>query len=184
MHFTEKIHAFNIHWVIGKEFIKWNTTFVSNIISHSLLDMPWLLSLCSTALFISTVWMERWQIFITATKLLSTKVCFQNNISWRRMCNGNFPIAIMTSSNGNIFRVTVDSPHKDQSRGALMSSSIWAWTNGLTNNGDAGDLRRHRGHHYAVTVIDSTFPFALLGKTSILVPPSTDTYLDICVNGT
>ena len=122
--------------------------------------------------------------FITATKQLSTKVCVQNNVSWQGMCNGNLPVAIKTSSNGNIFRVTVDSPHKDQSRGALMSSSICAWTNGLTNNGDAGDLRRHRIHHYAVTVIDSKFPSALLGETSILVPPSTDTYLDICVSGT
>ena len=50
---------------------------------------------------------------------------------------------MMTSSYGNVFRVTgplagsspvpVNSPHKGQWRGA--------------NNREAGDLRRHRGHY-------------------------------------
>ena len=48
-------------------------------------------------------------------------------------------ISMMTSSNGNIFRVTghlggeftpVNSPHKCQWRGALMLSLICAWING------------------------------------------------------
>ena len=63
----------------------------------------------------------------------------------------------MTSSNGNIFRVTgllcgnspvtaVNSPHKGQWRGALMSSLICTWTDSWANNGDAGDLRRYRAH--------------------------------------
>ena len=64
---------------------------------------------------------------------------------------------MMTSSNGNIFRVTgplcgespvpVNFPHKGQWRGALMFSLISAWINGWVNNGEAGDLRRHRGHY-------------------------------------
>ena len=69
----------------------------------------------------------------------------------------------MTSSNGNIFRVTgalweestghlVVSSHKGQWRGALMFSLICAWTNDWTNNRDAGDLRRHCTH-YDVTVM-------------------------------
>ena len=69
----------------------------------------------------------------------------------------------MTSSNGNIFRVTgplwrgfhrspVDSPLKGQWRGALVFSLIYAWTNGWANNRDAGDLRRHHAH-YDVTVM-------------------------------
>ena len=63
----------------------------------------------------------------------------------------------MTSSNGNIFRVTgplcgeftgpVNSPHKGQWRGALMFSLICVWINGWVNNGEAGDLRRHRSHY-------------------------------------
>ena len=53
----------------------------------------------------------------------------------------------MTSSNGNIFRVTGTlrwSPLKGQWRGVLMFSLICAWTNGWANNQDGGDLRRHR----------------------------------------
>ena len=57
---------------------------------------------------------------------------------------------MMTSSNGNIFRVT--GPHKGQWRGALMFSLICAWTNGKANNRDASALSRHRAH-YDVTVI-------------------------------
>ena len=75
----------------------------------------------------------------------------------------------MTSSNGNIFRITgplcgefpghrgiprspVNSPHKGQWRGALMFSLICAWIDGWVNNGEAGDLRPHRAH-YDVTVM-------------------------------
>ena len=46
----------------------------------------------------------------------------------------------------------VNSPHKYQSRGALMFSLICAWTNGWVNNRDVGDLRRHCTH-YNVTVM-------------------------------
>ena len=63
---------------------------------------------------------------------------------------------MMTSSNGNIFRVTGPSCgeftgpgeflHKGQWRGALMFSLICIWINGWVNNHEAGDLRRHRGH--------------------------------------
>ena len=64
---------------------------------------------------------------------------------------------VMTSSNGNIFRVTdlcagnspvpVNSPHKGQWRGALMFSLICVCINGWINNREAGDLRRCRGHY-------------------------------------
>ena len=36
---------------------------------------------------------------------------------------------------------------KSQWRGAWISSLIYAWTNGWTNNGDAGDLRGYRTHY-------------------------------------
>ena len=64
----------------------------------------------------------------------------------------------MTSSNGNIFRVTglselpMNSPHKGRWGGASMFSLICAWTNGWANNRDAGDVGRHR-IHYDVTVM-------------------------------
>ena len=65
---------------------------------------------------------------------------------------------MMTSSNGNIFRVTGSlcgeftgrrwiPPHKGQWRGALMFSLICAWINACVNNRETGDLRRHRAHY-------------------------------------
>ena len=64
--------------------------------------------------------------------------------------NGDFNM--MTSSNGNIFRVT---GHLCQWCGALMFSLICVWINGWVNNREAGDLRRYRVH-YDVTVMKST----------------------------
>ena len=55
-----------------------------------------------------------------------------------------------------IHRSSVNSPHKDQWRGALMFSLIYAWTNSRANNGDTCDLRRHRTH-YDVIVMVSAF---------------------------
>ena len=71
----------------------------------------------------------------------------------------------MTSSNGNIFRVTghlcgkftgprspVNLPHKGQWRGALMFSLIYAWMNDWVNNREAGDLRRQHGHYDVIVM--------------------------------
>ena len=73
---------------------------------------------------------------------------------------------LMTSSNGNIFRV-IDPlcgeftgyrwiPLTKASDADLFAkfALIWSWTNGSVNNRDAGDLRRHRANYY-VTVISS-----------------------------
>ena len=51
-----------------------------------------------------------------------------------------------------IHRSPVNSPHKGQWSGALIFFLICAWINGWVNNGEAGDLRRHRTH-YNVTVL-------------------------------
>ena len=56
-----------------------------------------------------------------------------------------------------IHRSPVTSPHKGQWRGDFMFSLNWAWINGWVNNGEAGDLRRHRSH-YDVTVMDLEVP--------------------------
>ena len=63
---------------------------------------------------------------------------------------------MMTSSNGNFFRVTgllcgnspvtIEFPSQSQWRGALIFSLICAWINRWVNNREAGDMRRHRGH--------------------------------------
>ena len=68
---------------------------------------------------------------------------------------------MMTSSNGNIFRVTChlagnslasgEFPAQSQWRIALMFSLICVWINGWVNR-EAGDLRRYRAH-YDVTVM-------------------------------
>ena len=46
-----------------------------------------------------------------------------------------------------IHRSPVNSPHKGQWRGALMSSLIYAQINGWVNNREAGILRCHRAHY-------------------------------------
>ena len=51
-----------------------------------------------------------------------------------------------------IHRSQVNSPYKGQWRGALMSSLICPWINSWVNNGEAGDLGRHRAH-YDVTAM-------------------------------
>ena len=53
-----------------------------------------------------------------------------------------------------IHRSPVNSQHKGQWRRALMFSLIYTRINGRVNNGEAGDLRRHRAH-YDVTVMRS-----------------------------
>ena len=71
---------------------------------------------------------------------------------------------MMTSSNGNILRVTGPmcgkftghrwiSFTKGQWRGALIFSLICAWTNRWANNRDAGDLSRHRAHYYVIVMV-------------------------------
>ena len=51
-----------------------------------------------------------------------------------------------------IHRSTVNSPHKDQWRGALMFSLICARINGWVNNGEAGDLRRYRAQYDVIVM--------------------------------
>ena len=65
---------------------------------------------------------------------------------------------MMTSANGNIFRVTGhlcgDFPHEGQWRGAFMFSLNCTWINRWVNTREAGDFRRRRAH-YDVIVMTS-----------------------------
>ena len=73
---------------------------------------------------------------------------------------------MMTSSNGNIFRLTgplCGEFTKGQWSGALMFSLICAWTNGWVNNRDAGDLRRHRAHYDVTEMCRNTGNTVTLG---------------------
>ena len=65
-------------------------------------------------------------------------------ISWWRHQMETFS-ALLALCAGN-------STHKGQWHGALKFSLICTWINGWVNNGEAGDLRRHRTH-YHVTVM-------------------------------
>ena len=76
--------------------------------------------------------------------------------------------AIMTSSNGNIFRVTGSLwgiPLTKASDGALMFSLNCAWTKRSANNRYAGDVIRHRAH-YDITVmcLSMNGPFSLCAR--------------------
>ena len=61
-----------------------------------------------------------------------------------------------------IHRSPVNSPQKGQWRGALMFSLICAWTNGLPNNREAGDLRRHCAHYDATVELTILFSWVSL----------------------
>ena len=74
-------------------------------------------------------------------------------ISWWRRQMETFS-ALLAFVRG-IHLSPADSPHKAQWRSALMFSLIHAWTNGWTNNRDAGDLRRHRAHYDIIVMITS-----------------------------
>ena len=79
----------------------------------------------------------------------------------RCRCNSLENRVMMTSSNGNIFRVTdhlcgeFTGPRwipRTKASDALMFSLISVWINGWVNNRETGDLRRYRVH-YDVTVM-------------------------------
>ena len=57
---------------------------------------------------------------------------------------------------GNL-RSPVNSPHKDQWRGALVLSFICTKTHGWVNIRDAGDLRRHRAHCDVYITLEAAF---------------------------
>ena len=52
-----------------------------------------------------------------------------------------------------IHRSPVNSAHKGQLRGASIFSLICAWINNWVNNGEAGDLRRHRSHYDVIVMM-------------------------------
>ena len=79
-------------------------------------------------------------------------------------------LIMTTSSNGNIFRVTGPLcgeftgqwwiPRTNTSDAELWRF-LWSapWINGWVNNGEAGDLRRHRAHYYVIVMEACTFVY-------------------------
>ena len=90
----------------------------------------------------------------------------------------------MTSSNGNIFRVTGPlcgevtrdlwiprTKASDAELGCFILSA--PWINGWVNNGDAGDLRRHHAHYYVI-VMSSRNEWRMQRRRTwnIILPPT------------
>ena len=105
----------------------------------------WLGAVQATSHYLNQWRLVCWRIFAS----LSLNELFQHDdvIKWKHFPR-YWPFV------RGIHRSPVNSPHKGQWRGALMFSLICVWINGWVNNGEAGDLRRHRGH-YDVNVMKS-----------------------------
>ena len=90
-------------------------------------------------------------MFSLACLLIANTKNYKKWVSFR--CGMDF---MLTSWKGNISALLAlwreSTPHKGQSRRALMFSLICAWTTGWINDLDGGDLRRHRAH-YDVTLM-------------------------------
>ena len=89
----------------------------------------------------------------------------------------NARLRVMTSSNGNIFRVTGPlcreftghrwiPHHKSQWRGALIFSLICFWINAWVNNREADDLRRHCPHYDVIVMVSQPLSVEVLVMAS------------------
>ena len=76
-------------------------------------------------------------------------------------------VSMMTSSNGNIFRVTGPlcgefTGHRWLPHTKAIDAELWCflwsapWINGWVNNREAGDLRRHRAHYDVIVMVKGT----------------------------
>ena len=96
-----------------------------------------------------------------------------------------------------IHRSPVNCPHKGQWRGALMFSLICPWTNGSVNNGEAGDLRRHRAHYDVIEMTKTFIPsipqsniidlwnmYSSLGKCELFSMEHTYDTMPSCISDT
>ena len=97
--------------------------------------------------------------------MLPTKVMeITRMMQYHMTSNVQGSLCMMTSSNGNIFRVTGHlcgkftghrwiSHTKASEGGALMFTLICARKNGWVNNGEAGDLRRYLAHYDVIVMV-------------------------------
>ena len=92
------------------------------------------------------------------TSLATLYICvyIYTNIWWRHQMKTFF--ALLAQWRG-IHRSPVNSPHKDQWRGALMFPLICAWISVWANNREAGDLRRHLAYHDVIAMLYSSHLF-------------------------
>ena len=98
-----------------------------------------------------TVWrihLADWRTAARSGVLIDTQVGIgphDDVITWKHFSR-NWPFV------RGIHRSSVNFLHKGQWCGALMFSLICAWINGWVNNGEVGDLRRHRTHYDATVM--------------------------------
>ena len=98
---------------------------------------------------------------ISKSIMATAPSCIDNSQRSTTLLAADSATIMMTSSNGDIFRVTGHLCGKftgpgefpAQLRGDLMVSLICAWIHGWVNNGEAGDLKRHRAHYDVIVVI-------------------------------
>ena len=93
-----------------------------------------------------------WSLLLSLLVPLLGTCIFYSESLWRHQTE-TFSASLAICA--GISPIPVNSPQKGQWRGALMISLIYAWINGWINNGEGGDLRRHRTH-YDVTVMNYT----------------------------
>ena len=107
--------------------------------------------------------------YLSLPLILAASTHVHKSDSWWRLKWKHFPR--YWSFAGGIHRPPVNSPHKGQWRGALMSTLICAWTNGWVNSPDADDLRRHRVHHNVTVMCCCCLP-GVLGVAVVLGSPA------------
>ena len=84
--------------------------------------------------------------------------------------------------------VPLNSPYSGQWGGALVFSVVCVWINDWVNNREAGDLRRHRGHHNVNVMIIANVKWAKWSTVNVLVLliatfMSSKTFREWLVNG-
>ena len=127
-------------------------SFLNKLLWPKIIDLHRIISLflswCRRHLQMRLLWM--WILNIISFKHVHG--FYRNQFSQRSVAPHGLP-SMVTSSNGNIFRVTGPLcralighrwiPHAKASDAELWCYFMFAWTNVWANHRDAGDLRRH-----------------------------------------
>ena len=92
--------------------------------------------------FWNTIWRHKHSTALYVSYLFAGTI--PHSAWWRHQMETFSALLAICAGNSP---VPVNSPHKGQWRGTLMSSLICDRINGWGNNREAGDLRRQRAHH-------------------------------------
>ena len=92
-------------------------------------------------------------------------------LSWNLVCHDDVIKLKHFPRSWPCVRGMVNSLYKGQWRGALVFYLICTWKNGWVNNGEAGDLRRHRIHQDVIAMWrNRQTPVATMGKLYLQTP--------------